>query len=351
MAIPAPGEPDEPKRGDSTDATPPTSTTPTRDAIWKSVLGATGGYGCERETYYREVVRDARGYRLSFGMDEPVIFGIAVDVLHGRLMERRHNVGAPDDPETARDDLAWALTSAMEAARGRETSAPWTDDDWSILEQRAGLAGEKLLGLWPNRTVDRRGESIPQPEPPGTPAGPPIGWLDPPEGVYIEPQRKLFAPDVVGGRGISGKPDYVFVMSVRDQRVIVGWVDVKALSRSGVYPAKWTGGEAVAYDYLCAIENGGVLPEWHGYLEYRRVQKPYWALIKAPVEPASIALAGAYFKRWGIALDNHEPDALSFNPKACAKCNYREVIPGMHGGCSIGIASIEVAPPSGDSED
>jgi hypothetical protein len=329
-------------RGDAPDATAHTR----QDAIWKSVIGATGGFGCERETFYREVVRDARGYRLSFGMDEPVIFGIAVDVIHGRLMERRLTAGPADEPDTARGDLEYAVTAGMDAARGRQTSAPWTAEDWTLLRQRAVLAGEKLLGLWPNRTKDVRGESVAVPEDPGTPLGPPIGWLDQAAGVVTQPQRKLFAPGVVGGRGLSGKPDYVFTV----EGVIVGWADVKALGRAGVFPAKWAAGEAVAYDYLCASENGGVLPLWHAYLEYRRNQKPYWTLIEAPVSPSSLALAEAYFTRWARALDGHDPDALSFNPKACARCDYREPIAGLHGGCPIGGPALDVAPPADDTE-
>lgn len=320
------------------------ATTPdSRNAIWKSVLGATGGWGCERETFYREVVRDARGYRLNFGMDEPVIFGIAVDVIHGKLMERRLTAGPADDQEAAADDLEYAVRAGMDAARGRATSAPWSDEDWTMLATRASLAGEKLLGIWPNRTKDQRGESVELPEPEGTPPGYPIAWLDQPDDTATQPQRKLYAPHVVGGRGISGKPDYVFVRG----GVIVGWVDVKALGRAGVYPAKWAAGEAVAYDHMCTVENGGVLPEWHGYLEYRRLQKPYWALVTDTVSSSSLALADAYFRRWGRALDDGDPDAVSFNPKNCAKCQYRDPIAAVgFAGCAIGVASIEVAPPA-----
>ena len=88
----AAGEPDEPSREGSPDATSPVR----RDAIWKSVLGATGGWGCERATFYREVVRDDRGYRLSFGADEPIIFGIAVDAAHNHLMGYRAEHGPVD---------------------------------------------------------------------------------------------------------------------------------------------------------------------------------------------------------------------------------------------------------------
>jgi hypothetical protein len=150
----------------------------------------------------------------------------------------------------------------------------------------------------------------------------------------------------VGGRGLSGKPDYVFTVG----EVIIGWADVKALSRAGQYPAKWAAGEAVAYDYLCASESGGVLPEWHAYLEYRRLQKPYWVLVQSPVSPSALALARAYFTRWERALDGNDPDGLSFNPKACAKCDYREPIDGLHEGCPIGGPALDIAPAAEDDD-
>ena len=337
-----------------------------KEAIWKSVPGATGGFGCERETFYREVVRDDRGYRLRFGASENMIVGVAIDRLHGWLMNRRMDVGPADasmlgwdisaegeglplTEDMLREDAVAATLWAMEGARARDTDQPWSDEDWDALAQSVGLAAEKLLGLWPNRVKPRtvKGEVVEwiiEPEPEGTPDGPPIGWLDTPE-VVIQPQRKMYVPGVVGGRGISGQPDYVFV---RDG-TIVGWVDVKALRKAGSFPAKWTAGEAVCYDYLCTHENGGVPPEWHGYLEYRRVTKPYWALIVAPVALGSVSLARSYFARWERALDGGDPDALSFNPKSCAGCQYREAIPEVgFDGCPIGEAVLSIAPEAID---
>lgn len=313
----------------------PHGTTPDGDpdrsnAIWKSVLTATGGFGCERETYYREVVRDERGYRLRMGMGEPVIFGIGVDRAHRSLMEQRW-IGEEPSVEQA-------VQAGMEVARGRLTDHPWTDEEWQLLYDRVHLAAEKLTGEWPNRVTEK---GVAKPEPDGTPSGPPIRWLDPPHGVQIEAQVKLFAPDVVGGRGITGQPDYTY----RAEGIFVGWADIKALSKSGSYPAKWTMGEAVAYDYLLTQANGGVLPEWHVYLEYRRVAKPYWALAIAPVADTVVTLARAYFARWQRALDGHDPDALSFRPAACHSCDYRLPIPEFgHDGCPIGASVLAIAP-------
>ena len=368
---PASGEPDElPSEAVDQATTVPVRSPAPRDAIWKSVIGATGGYGCERETFYREVVRNERGYRLSFGMPEPVIFGVAVDRAHGYLMGRRIADGPADTSllgidlsdegegmplvESVLYDLAAdAVRAGVATARGRATDHPWEPEEWKLLTDRLGLAVEKLLGLWPNRVKERKARGsdeityVPEPEPEGTPAGPPIGWLDPAPGELVQPQRKIHAPGVVGGRGITGQPDYVVV---RD-RVIVGWCDVKALGKSGSYPAKWLGGEAVAYAYLTTVENGGIVPEWQAYLEYRRDTKPYWALIKAPVEPSAIPLANAYFRRWERALDGGDPDSLSFNPKNCAKCQYREAMPRYsHPGCPIGAPAMAIAPAPEDDE-
>jgi hypothetical protein len=366
----APGEPDEPKRAVAPDAT---STHGPKEAIWKSVIGATGGYGCERETFYREVVRDERGYRLRTGADEPIVFGMALDASHGFLMARRLEFG-PHDMSTVGidvsaegmgeavteeglwEDVGEAVRRGVSVARGRMLSRPWTDEDWKVLTAQLGLACEKLLGLWPNRVKPRmsKGEVVEwltEPEPEGTPDGPPIAWLDVP-GTTTRAQMKLHAPGVVGGRGITGQPDYVFV---NGEGSLDAWVDVKALSKAGSYPAKWVAGEAAAYDWMLTVANGGTLPTWHGYLEYRRTQKPYWALITAPVHPSILAVARSYFDRWGVALDTGDPTALAFNPKACGKCHYREPIADRYGqvihpGCPIGPAVLDIAPPEDDPD-
>src|SRR4029077_10077092 len=197
---------------------------------------------CERETFYREVVRDARGYRLRFGANEAIIYGVAIDRIHRPLMEARLEQGPADasmlgfdisdigeglplTEDMLREDVVRATLRAMEDARSRGTSEPWSDDDWRAMAQSVGLAGEKLLGLWPNLTKAKmKGgevvEWLAMPEPEGTPPGPPIAWLDQPPGVFTIGQRKLYVPDVVGGRGISGQPDFVFT---RDG-LITGWV-------------------------------------------------------------------------------------------------------------------------------
>jgi hypothetical protein len=336
--VPAAGEPDEPNRGDSGDAT---ASRPA-DAIWKSVIGATGSFGCERETFYRETVRDEQGWRLRFPATADIVFGVAIDSLHERLT-MLHMTAGPTDEDGLREWLQDAATRAVGVARGRDLVRPLTDDEWLAFAESVLLAGEKLLGLWPNR-VKANGDRIPDPEG----AGPPVTWLDPEPGTVLRSQHRMSAPGVVGGRGISGRPDYA-VMSAADGS-IVGWADVKALSRAGSYPAKWTAGEAVAYDYMSTYENGGVVPDWHAYIEYRRVAKPYWAMERAPVLPASVRLAEAYFTRWERALDGDDPDALSFNPKACARCEYREPIEGLHPGCPIGGASLDISPAPDESD-
>lgn len=340
-----PVEPDEKSRESDVDGVSVSNRTTARTpsatpsgGIWKSVLGATGGFGCERETFYRETVRDEKGWRLDFGMDEPVIFGIGIDVAHRKLMEDRW---------AGRDmDLDAAAEAGLSKARGRRTKVRWADTDWATLYDRLHLAVEKLSGAWPNR-VD--GKGVPQPEPDGTPAGPPISWLDAPAGVTVEAQLKLHAPDVVGGRGITGQPDYCYRDT--DTGLFLAWADVKALGKSGSYPAKWAAGEAVTYDYLLTVANGGQLPDWHVYLEYRRVMKPYWAVIVAPVADSVVSLARSYMARWGRALDLNDPDILSFRPQSCAKCEFRLPMPGLgFDGCAIGEAVVGVIPLAEDTD-
>jgi len=323
------------------------------DTLWKSVIGATGSpFGCERATFYREVIRDpATGRRLDVPASEAVLFGIAVDAAHALIVGERmqhgpvdmstvgvdisdEGTGEPVLEDMVRDLCERATRHGVERARARPAAEPWTDESTDVFTTRVGLAVEKLLGLWPNRMTEK-GNVLPEPE--GAPPGPPIGWTDPAPGLYIEGQRRLESPTVVGGRGISGKPDYVYTGG----GVIVGWLDVKALSRPGRYPHKWTAGEAAAYDHMVAVENGGVLPEWHAYLEYVRVQKPYWHMMVAPVSPAAMWLAGAYFARWTRALDGNDPDAMAFQPSACLGCEWREPLPG-HDGCAIGAAVADI---------
>lgn len=335
-----PGEPDERPEDRRSEVEREPSTASTRGevrktALWKSVLSATGGFGCERETFYREVVRDPEtGYRLDFGMDEPVIFGIAVDRGHRSLMEQRWKGEALNETT--------ATEAAVSVARGRRTKTRWADAEWTTLADRVHLALEKLTGSWANRVNDK-GER--QPEPEGTPAGPPLEWLDA-DGLEIIAQQKFGAPDVVGGRGISGQPDYVY----RDENgIFLGWADIKALSKAGSYPAKWSGGEAVTYDYLLTTANRGVVPTFHTYLEYRRVAKPYWAIVSAEVAMTAPALARAYFARWERALDFNDPDVLSFSPRSCAKCQFRAPIPQLDfAGCAIGAAVVEIIPLAED---
>jgi len=353
---PAAVEPDEPRRGASPH---PTS----KDAVWKSVLGATGGFGCERATLYRETIRDpATGYRMQFGMPERVIFGTAVDAAHEYLMSDRLTNGPSDVSFLGVDlsedgtgeplliehleELSTAATRrGVEKARGQRLLERWSPEAWTVFTERVGLAVEKLIGLWPNRVKEGRDGPLPEPE--GTPPGPPIGWLDPAPGIMTFAQRRLELPDVVGGRGVVGKPDYIFARG----DTIIAWVDVKAKSKSGSYPQLWRAAEAITYDAMCTYENGGILPEWHGYLEYRRgtgepLAKPYWALVTAPVSTSITDLFDGYSARWANALDVGDPDNVSFNLWSCRDCEWREAIDAggrrVHGGCAIGQAAMDI---------
>lgn len=341
---PVPAEPaEDPVTGASSKSTR-TTTRRKKSALWKSVLGGTGGgFGCELQTLYGETRRMPDGWRYDAGANEAILFGVGVDRILRYLYERLI-AGTAGDSVTEADA---AVSKAMQVCRGKDTREPWDQDAWDLLRKQLTLAADRLVGNQPNRVKvrTRQGEQYvePAPEPDGR-QGPPLFWLTL-DGMEL--QAKLRSPDAVGGRGLSGAPDFLW----RDQDgLIVGWVDAKAPGRAKSYPAAWSSSEVVAYDYMCAQENGGQLPDWHGYLEYRRTATPYWALtIQEPVPPETLDLARHYMDRWSTALDDPNPQAVGFNTQACARCEWRDPIPEVeHDGCAVGQAVAAVTAQEGE---
>lgn len=315
-----------------------------RTGVGKGLMSATGGWGCEREAYYKETVRDAEGRRLSLPMPERVHFGAAIDSAHSELVStvREVKLGHLEPARVDwRERVAAAHLEGMKRARaGRwdawpvEAAAEAVGDatSWEVFSLQLRTALEKLVGILPNHP---KGED-------SVPGIPPLMWLGDEHELLFQGLEgtSLRVEGQVAGEALTGTPDYVREVA----GVYTEWVDVKAVSRAYSYPLKWVAAESVLYDYLLTVVNGGVPPDRHTYLEYRRNVKPYWALTTAPVNAAaSVGVARGLMRRWELALAHGDVDTLSFSPNTCGECPFREAMPEVgHGGCSLGQAVAEV---------
>jgi hypothetical protein len=341
-----------------------------RSGVGKSLMRATSGWGCEREAFYQETIRDHEGNRLRFPMPEKVHFGTAVDVAVAELLAVARDwyrdmavsqpggrVRDPALPPVPQPDWHGELDAAIELGYRRGvTDARWADpkgdEERSVFRLQLTTALEKFLGILPNN---------PKPDT-EQPTGPPLLWLftpQRPDGLAFldaEPEaivrakamrfqgiegETLRMPDMVRGDELVGTPDIVLM---RPDGVAFEWVDVKATGRAYSYPAKWLQAEAVLYDTLLTGLNGGEPPEWHSYLEYRRNAKPYWHLTRARVVASGSALlARALMARWEDALVVGSPDIVSFEPTMCGRCNWRAAIDSLgFPGCPIGEAVVSI---------
>jgi hypothetical protein len=321
-----------------------------RSGVGKSLMRATGGWGCEREAWYGETVRDPAGKRLRFAMPERVHFGSAIDVAHGYLFATVRDI-ARGEIEAEAVDWGAELTDAIAAGMTKARTGLWdqwpaeeADPEhpelvsWDVFRLRLTTALEKLLGILPNR-VDAKG----QPTHDDSKPGPPLMWIEHPEDVLIQGNEgeTLRVERVVGDLPLIGTPDYVRLSDGGEW--FEGWVDVKATSRAYIYPAKWAAAEPVLYDMLLTALNAGALPASHAYLEYRRNVKPYWHYTEAEVRPDAIALARGLIARWTLGLASNDPDTLSFSTSGCGECPFREAIPNTdHPGCHIGQAVVGI---------
>lgn len=318
-----------------------------REGVGKGLMGATGGWGCERQRFYEETVRDpSTGWRLRFGMDEKVHYGSALDVAHGYLTNQvLQGVPLPDL------DLAGAVTRGLSKARGDLWDKPTTDETWTTMEAQLVQALEKLVGIRPNYPDDYKGARFSVQEPirwpltfaasPGVAA--PLTLMA--QGRNGESFR---IPRQVAGRSLVGTPDYSWWDPQGE--VFLGWLDVKSTGRAYTYPKKWAEPEAVLYDYLLATLNGGALPTVHAYLEYRRNAKPYWHLTWAPIQSGAIRLARMLLARWEKALTEGDINGLSWDVSKCLECPWREAVDGIHGGCTIGQSVADIDPTTTPQE-
>lgn len=296
-------------------------------SVWKSTLGGSGGNGCEREAFYREMIRDGDGNRVPFAASEKMIYGWVIDHVHTLVFLRGES-----GQETTAEDAQGMVAKAVESCRSRGEGQSLREEDWAEMRGRATIAILRLIGAMPNRPT--RGNEHTQLE------GAPSTWLARLGDLWV-PQFKTRVPNAIGARSLSGMPDY----TLWDGDRILAWIDVKALSRAGSYPNKWMTAETVVYDYIVAAHNGGTPPEWHGYMEYRGGANAYWAIITARVSHrGTTALAEAYLNRWTGALAQYDPDALGFNTSLCGGCAWRKPSPDLgFPGCDIGRAVEEIA--------
>ena len=291
-------------------------------SISKGTIGATGGLGCERESFYREMVRDANGYRVPWVATDRMVLGTVIDNLHTRAFLRWGD-GRDISQDEAQDMVGKAILACQSSGDGEHLR----EEDWADIRGRATMAALRLVGAMPNKPT--RGNEHTQLD------GPPISWL-PRLGDLWVPQFKTRVEEVIGERSLSGMPDY----TLWDGDRILAWLDVKTVSRAASYPAKWLTAETVIYDYLVTEHNRGWPPEWHGYLEYRMGSNAYWAINTARVSPTgSRLLAEGYLDRWAKALQTFDPDGLSFNTAMCSGCAWRRPDPELDfTGCRIGQA-------------
>lgn len=363
-AAPASAKSEEPTKEDATagaDGLKGTASTGGTEgratSVWKSVLGATGLY-CERQTLYRETRRLPNGYRLDIPPTERITYGTALDAAHAAIMRARIEHG-PVDAQNASYEACMAevesgVAAGMSVAKGRGTDAPMTDADWKAMATSVGLALEKLLGVFPNRVRELKSGRVIDPEPEGTPPGPPVTWIpvSGSDGERLSLQGldgATLRTNTVEGVQVAGKPDYLWLDK---DGTILGWWDLKSGERGRSFPKQWAAAEVVAYDLMVADANGGVLPEFHGYLEYHRTAKPFWSVNTAPVHPSTLTLAREYMRRWARALTDPDPRAVSFSVSMCGKCEWREPIPEVdHPGCEVGQAVLDVAPVTEEPAD
>lgn len=292
---------------------------PSRLSLGKGLLHATGSFGCEREAWYAETVRDERGWRLRNPMPEKVHFGSAIDVLHSACMKRKI------------EGREIELEAVVEIAYRKGIAEPWAE------EEQEGFDRGEAREVFRMQIVNAARLLIGEVEgPPVQAPGIPLDWM-PTEGLHIQGLDgiSLEVPDVFGDRPLGGTPDYLYIDS--ETQTMVGWIDVKATARSYSYPDKWLGAEATVYTYILTLLNGGQIPGFAGYLEYRRLAKPYWNITILREPRMLAALAARYVIRWRKAIEAGDPDLLAFNPKECGDCPYSGPIPlADFPGCEIG---------------
>ena len=129
---------------------------PGRNSIGKGLLGGTGAFSCERQSYFGETVRLPNGWRVQRLMPERVHFGKGLDVAHAQAVHWMLDGAAIEDLQTA--DRVQRL---MELGYYVALAEPWSDDagqpyertdeDTAVLALQLANAIALLVGAAPNR--------------------------------------------------------------------------------------------------------------------------------------------------------------------------------------------------------
>ena len=258
---------------------------------------------CDRKSYYGETVRDANGWRLPFQASESVLFGKAIDVAHGYVVEHirdgwdywMQDAIVAGLTAAQLDEKAWAAIANPDALI-REVEGAMLKFD----KHPNGL--EKLMPFIPGITIQGdNGESWKVDDLVGTPD---YGLLD---GVL----------DVKTTKYASGQWAY----------------DAAAITSKPEMP--W-------YAYMYARRTGAI-PDRLIYQTYVRSGGGFWQWNEVAGTSAIVELGRLYAARARKMLALGDPDLIPFNTKWCGDCQFARPIPEVgFEGCAVG-ALMEVA--------
>lgn len=278
---------------------------PARLGISKSLVTTP----CSRQGFYKETVRDASGRRLSFPMPERVLFGKAVDVAHGYIVEQE------------RDGQRWALETAIDLGIGaaEDDTQTWehvmaTESDPETF--RIQVTNAMTLFLSQEDGLERLRPYIP--------------------GIRIQGNNgRSLSADTEWGTPDIGTPDYIFA----DDSVL----DVKTGKQTYYDKKFYDKPEMGWYAYLQTMQNGAIPPRLI-YQVYVRLVKPKWQWIEVAGNEALVRLGQHTSRRWHKGLLAGDPELFDVDLAFCHDCPYRQAIPEVgHDGCAIGQARTEAA--------
>lgn len=276
---------------------------PARVGISKSLVTTP----CERQGFYKETVRDASGRRLNFPMPERVVFGKAIDVAHGYIVEQ------------IRDGANWTLDTAIDLGIGAAE-----DDTESYARAMAETTDPETFALQVRNAMtlfieQEDGLARLRPFIPGI-------RIQGDNGRSLHVETDWETPDI-------GTPDYIFA----DGSIL----DVKTGSRSYDDRKFYEKAEMAFYAWLAASQDGAVPPRFI-YQVYVRLAKPKWQWLEVPGNAALVTLGRLHSRRWHKGLTAGDPDLFAHDLSYCGDCPYRTAIPGVgHDGCDVGLARVE----------
>ncbi len=267
---------------------------PARTGISKSAL--TSSTICMRKSYYAETVRDPDGRRVGITMNEPILFGKAVDAMtlyaiaavrgnHSWTHEEAISYGISDaqpsspadiDPESFREEMTLAMTGFT----------PYLH----ALLQRRGDDGQIWLQGWD-------GESL-------------------------------------RANGLIGTPDIIVESRTEPPTVI----DVKTGKRRKT-EADLNGVEMGYYAHLYREVRGHSGVVRVAYLSWSRTKNPAWYYVEKEVEESHETIALAQLRALKSSLESKSADSVAFSTTYCASCQYAKPQPSHNfDGCEVGLA-------------